>query len=49
MSAIKQPNESSEAEELAEVERRERQLESGEVQPIEDSEFWRRVDERRKL
>jgi putative addiction module component (TIGR02574 family) len=33
-----------EAEELAEVERRERQIESGEVQPLQDDEFWRRVD-----
>jgi putative addiction module component (TIGR02574 family) len=38
----------SEEEELAEVERRERQIESGQVQPIPDSEFWKKVEARRK-
>lgn len=38
----------SEAEELAEVERRERQLESGQVQPLSEVEFWRRVEAGRK-
>jgi putative addiction module component (TIGR02574 family) len=38
----------SEAEELAEVERRERELERGKVQPISDTEFWERIDARRK-
>ena len=34
----------SEEEELAEVERREREIESGRVQPITDAEFWKRVE-----
>ncbi|PYJ86698.1 MAG: hypothetical protein DME22_04290 [Verrucomicrobia bacterium] len=34
----------SEAEELAEVERREREIESGKVQPLPEAEFWRRVE-----
>jgi len=34
----------SEAEELAEVERREREIASGQVQPLGDSEFWKRVE-----
>ena len=34
----------SEAEEFAEVERRERQIESGEVQPLPEAEFWRRIE-----
>ncbi len=34
----------TEAEELAEVERREREIESGQVQPLADAEFWRRVE-----
>lgn len=34
----------SEAEELAEVERRERQIERGESHPILGKEFWQRVD-----
>jgi hypothetical protein len=38
----------SEAEELDEVERRERQIESGEVQPILEAEFWRRIGAIRK-
>jgi len=38
----------SEAEELAEVERREREIESGQVQPLSDAEFWPRVEARRK-
>jgi putative addiction module component (TIGR02574 family) len=33
----------SEWEDLAEVERRERQIENGEVQPLPEAEFWRRV------
>ena len=37
-----------EAEELAEAERRERQIESGQVQPLNESEFWRRVEANRK-
>jgi putative addiction module component (TIGR02574 family) len=38
----------SEAEELVEVERRERQIESGEVQPLPEGEFWRRLAAVRK-
>jgi putative addiction module component (TIGR02574 family) len=34
----------SEAEELAEVERREREIESGQIQPLPEAEFWKRVD-----
>jgi hypothetical protein len=33
----------SEAEDLLEVEHRERQIERGEVQPLREAEFWRRV------
>ena len=38
----------SEAEELAEAERREREIESGAVQPIPEAEFWKRVEAGRK-
>ena len=38
----------SEAEELAEVERREREIESGQVQPVNEAAFWRHVEARRK-
>lgn len=38
----------SEAEEMAEVERREREIESGQIQPLKDAEFWSRVEARRK-
>ena len=38
----------SEAEELAEVERREREIESGQVQPLSEAEFWRRAEAGRK-
>ena len=38
----------SEAEELAEVERREREIESGKIKPIPEDEFWRRVEAGRK-
>ena len=38
----------SEMEELAEVERREREIESGQVQPIAETGFWRRVEAGRK-
>jgi hypothetical protein len=34
----------TEAEELAEVERRELQLQRGQVQPVSEAEFWRRID-----
>jgi putative addiction module component (TIGR02574 family) len=38
----------SEAEELAEVERRERAVASGEVQPLAEAEFWKQVEARRQ-
>ena len=38
----------TEAEEMAEVERRERQIESGQVQPIPDEQFWQRFEAHRK-
>jgi putative addiction module component (TIGR02574 family) len=38
----------SEAEELVEVERREREIESGQVRPLPDAEFWNRVEAGRK-
>jgi putative addiction module component (TIGR02574 family) len=38
----------SEAEELAEVERREHEIESGQVQPLSEAEFWSRVEAGRK-
>ncbi len=34
----------SDAEELAEAERREREIESGLVQPIPEAEFWKRIE-----
>ncbi len=33
----------SEEEEIAEVERREKEIATGQVQPVSDAEFWRRV------
>lgn len=41
-------NEWSEAQELAEVERRESEISAGKVQPIVESEFWRKVEASRK-
>ena len=38
----------SEAQEVAEVERREREIESGQVQPLSEMEFWKRVEAGRK-
>jgi putative addiction module component (TIGR02574 family) len=38
----------SEAEELAELERREREIESGQSQPLPEAEFWKRVEAGRK-
>ena len=38
----------AEGKELAEVERRERESESGQVQPLPEAEFWRRVEAGRK-
>ena len=37
-----------EAEELAEVERREREIESGQVKPLSESEFWKLTNADRK-
>lgn len=36
--------EMTEAEEMAEVERREREIETGQVRPLTDVEFWREVE-----
>jgi Putative addiction module component len=36
--------EMTEAEEMAEVERREREIETGQVRPLTDVEFWRQVE-----
>jgi putative addiction module component (TIGR02574 family) len=38
----------TEAEEMAEVQRREMEIESGQVQPLNEGEFWRRVEADRK-
>ena len=38
----------SEAEELAEVERRDREIETGQIQPRSEAEFWKRVEARRQ-
>jgi hypothetical protein len=38
----------SESEELAEAERRDNQIESGQVQALHDGEFWQQVEARRK-
>ena len=38
----------SEAEELAEAERRDREIESGQVQSLNDADFWSRVEASRK-
>ena len=37
----------SETEELAEAKRREREIESGQVQALHDGEFWKQVEARR--
>ena len=37
-------DEMTEAEEIKEVERRERELETGQAQPLTDLEFWRAVE-----
>ncbi len=42
------PEEWSEAEELAEAERREREIESGQAQALHDGEFWERIEARRR-
>jgi putative addiction module component (TIGR02574 family) len=41
-------NDMSEEEELAEAERRDREIESGQVQALNDAEFWRQVEANRK-
>ena len=38
----------SEADELAEAERRENQIASGQVQALRDGDFWQRVESRRR-
>jgi hypothetical protein len=38
----------SEAEELAEAERRESEIETGQIQALHDGEFWDRVEARRR-
>ena len=49
LSSLPPPGEEwSEAEELAEVERREQEIESSKVQPLTETEFWRRVEAGRK-
>ena len=40
------PEEWSEAEELAEAERREGEIETGQVQALHDGEFWERIEAR---
>lgn len=41
-------NDMSEAEELAEAERRDREIESGQVQALNDADFWQQVEASRK-
>lgn len=36
--------EMSEAEEMAEVERREKEIQTGKVQPLSDAELWERIE-----
>jgi hypothetical protein len=43
MSAIKEI-EKTESQELAEMERREGEIASGQVQPLTEAEFWKRVN-----
>jgi len=38
----------SEAQELTEVERRERDIQTRIVQPLDEAEFWRRIEARRE-
>jgi len=42
------PEDWSEAREMEEVERREREIETGQVQPLSEEELLRRVEARRK-
>jgi putative addiction module component (TIGR02574 family) len=42
------PEDWSEAQEMEEVERREREIESGKVKPLSEEELLRRVEARRK-
>ena len=39
----------SETAELDEAERREREIETGQAQPISEAELWRRVESRRRV
>jgi hypothetical protein len=39
----------TEAQELAEVDRREREIESGQARPLSETEFWRRVESGRQM
>jgi len=36
--------EKTEAEEMVEVERREKEIETGRIQPVNEAEFWREVE-----
>lgn len=38
----------SESDELAEGERRDREIESGQVQPLSEAEFWNRIETHRE-
>ncbi len=42
------PEDLSEAAEIEEVQRRERELETGQAQPLKEAELWRRVAARRQ-
>jgi hypothetical protein len=49
LSSLPSPAEEwSEVEELAEAERREREIETGQVQALHDGEFWERIEARRR-
>jgi hypothetical protein len=43
------PEDLSEAAEVEEAQRREREIESGHAQPIDEVELWRRVEARRHV
>jgi putative addiction module component (TIGR02574 family) len=48
LESLESSDTSSEADLLAEVERREHQIESGEVKSIPERQFWEKVEARRK-
>jgi hypothetical protein len=48
LSSLPSPADWSADEEFAEAERRDREIESGQTKPIEDGEFWQRVEARRR-